>query len=324
MKVMSDITEDQPKNIATIPGGKAIVTLKDDGSLDWYLNYGPSTKAQSEIRRRNENDRKRKLQKENDALRLKEEKELEKLEEAKVIQLPLWPDGARGVPNSSLRGSLFAAIQGRYAKYVKNLILHDTGSLKITYTGMRLTQSDLDVWGYALHLARKQNLGYKVFFTERAFLKGLGRATGKSQYAWLKSALSRMGATTVSITHNESTYMGSLIQESYKDDATGRYCVVINPKIARLFDAGYTLLDWEQRKIIAKKPLAQWLHGYISSHKNWVPHKVETIKNYSGSETREIRFFKKSLKEALDLLLKNSMISGYFIDKDNMLHVDIV
>lgn len=323
MEITSDINRDTSQELVDKAKSGEVFGAKDDGSLDWYMHYGPSTKSQTEIRRRNKNDRIRKQQEERDAVQIEENLELEKREEAKIIQLPIWPEAARGFPNSSLRGCLFAAIQGRHARYVKELVLHDTDNLKITYTGMRLTQSDLDVWGYALHLARKQNLGYDVFFTERSFLQGLGRATGKTQYEWLKGALARMGATTVSITHNKKTYMGSLINEAYKDEKTGRYCVVINPKIARLFDAGYTLLDWEQRRVIAKKPLAQWLHGYISSHKKWVPHKVETIKKYSGSETRELRYFKKSLKEALELLVKNSMVKDYFIDDSNMLHIDI-
>lgn len=32
---------------------------------------------------------------------------------AKVVQLPLWPEAKRGVPNSILRGALFAAVQGK-------------------------------------------------------------------------------------------------------------------------------------------------------------------------------------------------------------------
>lgn len=321
---MSEIIEESSHNLVDERINREVLVGNDDGSLEWYINYGPSTKSQGEMRRRNENDRKRKAQKDRDDALLAEEKELERRENAKVVKLPLWPDGAMGLPNSSLRGALFAAIQGRNAKYVKDLVLHDTESLKITYTGMRLTQSDLDVWGYALHLARKQNLGYNVLFTERSFLRNLGRSTGKTQYEWLKGVLARMSATTVSITHNQKTYMGSLINEAYRDEETGRYCVVINPRIARLFDAGYTLLDWKQRKVIAKKPLAQWLHGYISSHKKWVPHKIETIRSYSGSETRELRYFKKSLKEALELLLEHKMIAGYLIDDNNMLHIDIV
>lgn len=37
----------------------------------------------------------------------------EKPKTAEIVQLPLWPEPARGVPNSVLRGALFAAIQGK-------------------------------------------------------------------------------------------------------------------------------------------------------------------------------------------------------------------
>ena len=44
-------------------------------------------------------------------------------EKGKVIQLPLWPEPKRGVPNSALRGALFAAIQGKDRRALKRELL---------------------------------------------------------------------------------------------------------------------------------------------------------------------------------------------------------
>lgn len=294
----------------------------DDGTVEALYRSGKPI-SDSELKKRHAYEAKLKMEKQKEVRSLEEHKDLENRENNRVIHLPMWPESVRGVPNSVLRGSLFAAIQGRYAKHVENLILHDKDNLRITYRGKRLTQSDLDVWEYALHLARNQNLGYRVYFTESNFLKGIGRATGKTQYKWLHNCLSRMGATTVEVKHNKKIYMGSLIDEAYKDEEAGKYCVVINPKIARLFDAGYTLINWEERKILGKKPLAQWLHGYISSHEKWFPHKVETIRMYSGSETKELKKFRQQLKAALETLLVSKMIKSYKIDNHDLIYVEL-
>jgi hypothetical protein len=298
----------------------------DDGSFDWYMSYGPSTKNEREMRRRRDNDIKRREDAKREESRLMEQHALEKAESEKIINLPAWPNSARGVPNSILRGSLFAAIQERYARNLQREVLHHREGLKIVYSGTRLTQSDLDVWELLLHLARKHKLGDRVYFRESFFLKLLDRNTGKREYEWLKKVIARLKATSVEITHNEKTYGGSLIDEFYRDESAkrGGYYIVINPKIARLYDAGHTYINWEERKLLGKKrPLAQWLHGYISSHSRWVPHKVETIRDYSGSETKELRKFKAKLKAALDLLLEKKLIIGYSIDSENMLHIDM-
>jgi len=319
MDGIAENTTKEAKRVSSKTKKKAShpIAPEDDGSLDWYMHYVEGPKNSEEMRRRRERELKSKEAN-------KRDKAQEEVENAKILQLPLWSEDARGVPNSVLRGSLFAAIQERYAKYVKRMVLHDTVSLKIIYTGMRLTQSDLDVWEYALHLARNQQLGNKIFFTGSSFLRGIDRNTGKKEHNWLNSVLSRISATTIEITHNNKTYGGSLIDEFYRDEETGRYCVVINPKISRLYDAGHTYINWQERKMLGKKkPLAQWLHGYISSHTNWVPHRVSTIRDYSGSVNKELRSFKSKLKDALEYLIEKKVICSYQIDNNDLLHIEM-
>jgi hypothetical protein len=82
----------------------------------------------------------------------KREPEPERKAVAKVIQLPLWPEAKRGVPNDILRSALFAAIQGKGREYVKQHMIAAYDGVKIKYTGEQLDQSDLDVWEQILHL----------------------------------------------------------------------------------------------------------------------------------------------------------------------------
>ena len=240
---------------------------------------------------------------------------------AKVIQLPLWPEAKRGAPNAVLRGALFPAIQGknRAATLRKELVAAQRG-ITIRYTGWQLDQSDLDVWEQALHLARPQALGTRCRFTEKGFLKALGRQTGKSDREWLRSAFARLAGAVVELTQAGRTYGGTLL-EFYRDEDTGRTVLEINPKLAPFFGpTRWTQIDWEQRQRLRGKPLALWLHGFYASHA--APHvlSVAYLHRLSGSRTKQLKHFKQNLAQALRDLQAVGAIQDFEI-RDDRVHV---
>lgn len=240
---------------------------------------------------------------------------------AKVLQLPLWPEAKRGAPNAVLRGALFPAIQGknRAATLRKELVAAQRG-VTIRYTGWQLDQSDLDVWEQALHLARPQALGTRCRFTEKGFLKALGRQTGKSDREWLRSAFARLAGAVVELTQAGRTYGGTLL-EFYRDEDTGRTVLEINPKLAPFFGpTRWTQIDWEQRQRLRGKPLALWLHGFYASHA--APHvlSVAYLHRLSGSRTKQLKHFKQNLAQALRDLQAAGAIQGFEI-RDDRVHV---
>ena len=241
---------------------------------------------------------------------------------AKVLQLPLWPEAKRGAPNAVLRSALFAAIQGKGRRWLMSEeLLATQQGITIRFTGTQLDQSDLDVWEQALHLARQQPLGKQCHFTAHAFLKALGRQTGKKDHKWLKSTFSRLSATDVQITHEGRTYFGSLIESGMRDENTGRYVVEINPKLAAFFgSARWTQIDWEQRQALRRKPLALWLHGFYASHAEPFPVTVAYLHKLSGSQTKQLKHFKQNLAQALRDLQAAGAIRGFEI-RDDLVHV---
>jgi hypothetical protein len=70
----------------------------------------------------------------------------EKRESAEILQLPLWAEQKRGTPNSFLRSSLFAAVQGKDRRFMKEEVLASQNGITVKFTGEQLNQSDLDVW----------------------------------------------------------------------------------------------------------------------------------------------------------------------------------
>ncbi len=237
-------------------------------------------------------------------------------EKATVVYLPVWPESARGVPNSALRGALFAAIQSRNRVYMNRQLLAVQQGVEIRFTGMQLNQSDMDVFEQALHLARQQPLGTCCDFIAHSFLKALGWRTGKSQYEQLKDSFARLNACSVEITHNHKTYFGSLIERGVRDEITGLYVLEINPEIMALYTEGWTACDWEQRKQLRGKPLALWLHGFYATHAKPFPMKIETLIRLSGSNNKNRRSYISNLKNAHDDLRAVSAIDSYTMDDD--------
>ena len=221
-----------------------------------------------------------------------------KKESAMALQLPLWPEATRGTPNSFLRGALFAAIQGKEREYIKGQLLASRDGIKIRFTGMQLDQSDLDVWEQAAELARSHPLGNVCYFSIYGFLKALGRSTGSKDHEWLKDVFRRLMSSGVEITHGRYTYGGSMLEFAYDEEAEA-YVLYLNEKILSLYKAGWSAIDRETRQKLRRKPLALWLHGYLSSDAENYPTKVETLHRLSGSKTKELYHFKANLKTAL-------------------------
>lgn len=218
----------------------------------------------------------------------------------KVVQLPLWPEPVRGVPNSILRSALFGAIKRGKRAYQDGVKKASVDGVTVVHTGPQLDQADLDVWEQCLHLARTGGLGVEIRFTGHGFLKAIGRGTGKSQHEWLKSALRRLMTSLVELEDGKKAYAGQLLHHWYRDEETGHHVMELNPKIAAMYGTdGWTQVEWEQRQALKKQPLAQWLHGFYTTHAAPYPIKVETIHRLSGSENKELKGFRRELREVL-------------------------
>lgn len=238
-----------------------------------------------------------------------------------LVQLPLFPVSTRGVPNSILRGALFAAVKD--GQYIKGELLAAQEGIQIRFTGWQLNQSDLDVWEQALMLANEHPLGTRCDCTARGFLKSIGRSTGGSKHEWLRDSFRRLGSAFVEITHNGLTYGGNML-DFYCDEESKVYRLEINPKLKAIYDAGFTLADWEQRQQLGhRKPLAKWLHGFLASHAKPLPLKVETYMRLSGSGGKRKckKEFRRSLKTALDELIKIEAITDYEISKGGLVTI---
>jgi hypothetical protein len=244
---------------------------------------------------------------------------------AKTTKLPLWPEELRVCPSSVLRSALFGVVRRGRRKALEGEILATWEGVTIRYTGWRLDQGDLDVWLAALHLARQHNLGVRVPVTVNEILRTMGRSTAGSVHEWFKSAVRRLTACAVEITAKRKTYGGPLIECFAHDDEIGEHVLYLSAWLADLFEDGnYTRIDWEIRRSLSMD-LAKWLHGYIASHratqKN--PHRIglARLRELCGSETEELRFFRRDIREAMQALQAACVVKAWRITPSDALEI---
>jgi len=242
--------------------------------------------------------------------------------------LPTWPEECRGIPNICLRSALFGVIQRGRREAVKRQNIAAINGLNISYTGWRLDQGDFDVLAHSLHLASRQATGTSVQFSAKGFIKGINRSHGKSGREWLKDSLRRLTASAVEIrlkmpvTYGPEffSYTGSLLEEFFYTEEDQTYFLKFNSKLATLFDAGWTQLQWQQR-LHLRTALAKWLHGFYASHRIPYPMKVATLQQLCGSDCARLSDYRGKLRIALAELVEVKTLANWLIDQDDKVHV---
>lgn len=228
-----------------------------------------------------------------------------------VVQLPLWPEPVRAVPNGFLRSALFGAIRKGRRRFVKGEHLAALDGIEIHYTGERLDQGDLDVYESVLHAVRLQELGSQCRVTSYALLKLMGKTdTGKNR-ATLQTRIERLRANAIRMKQGRYSFIGGLVDEAYKDEETQEWVIVLNPKLRALYGADqFTQVEWAVRHALDGQQLAQWLHGFYATHAKPFPMKAETLLKLSGGENTDPHSGKQKLRKALDAVAEASAAHG--------------
>lgn len=241
---------------------------------------------------------------------------------AKYSGIIQWPKDSRAAPNSILRSALFGIIKQGDRAFLKDIIVASWKGATINYTGQQLDQSDFDVWLSVTHINKSHNIFGKIPLqkTEYQILRLLGKTTGKTDYQWLRSSISRLKACEVKIQDGPHIYAGSFIDEYYRNNNTGELIIIINDKLMSLFTAGFTHFPWNSRKELGRNQLGKWFLGYIESQKS--PHFIglQKLKKLSNSSCND-RVFKQQIKKQLSLLVNALIVRDWIIDKNNILRL---
>lgn len=228
-----------------------------------------------------------------------------------ILQMPLWPDEIRCMPNEILRSALFNAKNRNQARrYFKNEEIAVIGqSVRITYTGEELRQNDESVWLQLIHLAKSVAIGSPVEFTAYSMVQALRLTNSKpnpNHVTRLCDSLRRMQATSLSVYSKRlgrGISLSMIPKFEWQDESTGcrlpKWRVCVAPELVELFgDVHFTHLQWAQR-LALPSGLATWMHGYLASHRDPLPIKLSTLHKGAGCTTDTQRKFKQLVTAAL-------------------------
>lgn len=244
------------------------------------------------------------------------------------VQMPLWSDQQRGIPNPFARSALFTAAGKKEPRSdLRRAKIASINGFTLYYTGEELRQDDEDVFLQVVHLSRMHSTNDSLETNGNQLLDALRWGKGKKDYARLKESLLRLAESSVIVTHGNGNngFIGGLIGKGawmQQDDSAGvrtKWVLYLEREITSLFASdGYTLIDWEQR--LGLTPLAKWLHSFYFTHREPFPYKVETLYGLCGSKCAELRSFRRLLKKSLDQLKD----SGFLIDWSHDQTTDVV
>lgn len=236
------------------------------------------------------------------------------------IQLPICFDDKRATPNSFIRSALFSAVQAKDRTFLNGIDIESQDGITVNFKGEQLNQDDLTLWMALIHLTKGKPLGSVVTLSAHSILKAIDLSTGGDQHKQLHEGIRRLNGSSVQITHLKKKYIGTLIKEAFQDEETGHYAIVLNPNLIQLFgDTQWTAVDWQQRLVLRRKPLAQALHAYFSSHKNPFPVTLEFLRKLTGSRNTQPASFKRQCRIALESLVAIGFLQDFGFQNDNVI-----
>ena len=228
--------------------------------------------------------------------------------DAPAPRLLNWREPYCALPNAILRSALFAVIgKGQRACWLDRVAINSQSGITLTYTGEQLDQCDLNLWAAQLSLLRNHPLDQYPHHTSMyALLRELGITDTGPSRASLRRRLLRLKNCELSISTESYVYEGNFAEAEFLD-SNNPLALRLNPRIIRLFaDDQYTLIHWGVRRTLSGSPLAQWLHGYYSTHAAPYPVRVGTLHKLSGSGTVSQSKFLQLLRKALNKLSQAS------------------
>lgn len=198
----------------------------------------------------------------------REVQKAEKEADRPTLYLPEPPhQDTRPAPNGALRSALFAALGKRPRQTFTRETLPSLKRIDVKVTGEQLDQMDLDLLLVLFHLGRRTPLGLVNRLSSYALLKALDLSDDGRTREDLKASLVRLSSCTVELHQGREWFIGSLVDSVARTDNGECWCIRLSPELTKLLGpADWTAVYWPVRRTLRGKPLAQWLHGYFSSH----------------------------------------------------------
>ena len=242
------------------------------------------------------------------------------------LQLDIWPDDVREIPNDLARSAVFTVRNKKEPRAVLQgaPIFHIEKQVKITFTGIELRADDDElVWEQILEFSKRFPLGAPVEFNLHQLCIGMKWAINARNYDRARQCISRLKANELKVSFERLGGKGVAISliDKYEFDGDGdkgtKYRVYIHPNLIVLF-AGRTSTRVVWDGYTELKPLARRLYDYFASHKQPFPLKLDTFHKVCSSTCSSVRKWRSMVREACGELVKAGLVKKAWVNEDNI------
>lgn len=241
--------------------------------------------------------------------------------------LPGMEEVLRAMPNEVAKSSLFAPIARGRRKFHQEAALTTRGNAVMSYTGEQLDEADADLALQLIYEARPFPLGQPVLLNRAAFLRAIGRSSGKHDYEWLHRRMKAMTAATLFIEVKRldgsikyrigHTQAFHIIQNFHYDADTETYTFTLDPCWMRLFgNREFALIDWDKRLRIGRgQDMAKALQRLLATSADPVQRYALDWLKVKTQYASPMRKFRETLKAALRELERLEIITTGRIER---------
>lgn len=218
-------------------------------------------------------------------------------------------------PSVLLCSDLFPAYLARRRQHADNLLIDSPHSKKdIYFTGERFDQRDLDILLFCISCAldgtAKSGIGTAIDLNQA--LASIGKQPSYAARGRIKSSLYRLEQGLIRICDERCSCTLRLINSIFEDSHTRRCHIEINDDLLAAFRASIGTLPFIKERLgLGDQALAKWIHGVSWLNGGYYLISVRKLYKLSGSRARSLRSFYEEANQALKLLKKMGVISGW-------------
>ncbi|PFH09142.1 TrfA protein [Collimonas sp. PA-H2] len=228
----------------------------------------------------------------------------------------------RAMPNQIARSSLFAPIAKGHRKMHNATVLVSRKDGVLEYSGEQLDEADADIVLQLMYEALQSIPGQPVTINRAAFLRAIGRNTGKSDYTWLHRRIKALTAATLFIEARRSdgsakyrvgdTKAFHILSDFEYNEGAETYTYTLDQRWKVLFgNREFALIDWEKRLNIGRgQDMAKALQLLVATSADPVQRYALDWLKAKMQYGSPLRKFKVAIKAATDELERLQIIAG--------------
>lgn len=229
---------------------------------------------------------------------------------------------AAPIPSKFLHCEVFSVARTQSKEIVTKEYFPSSGG-KLIYNGVQMTQDDLKVFAIMLNLTGcSTSVQHTIKDVRKIVFETLNWARRPEYVNKFIDCVNRLYDARLTYENQYSIYKTSFITEyaydSEKDIITFRYSSLLSEGFITSFSS---ITQLNVKYLVKFKGLTSWLYSFIESNNCMGFFNIMHIKTWCGSTCKDLRDWKKELKESLSKLQECGLIKSYKISDSLLLRI---